>query len=399
MQELDDQQLLREFAETNSESAFATLVARHVDLVYSTAVRFSGNPHRAEEITQAVFIILARKAGSLRRREVLSGWLYQTARLTAANVVKSEIRRQGREQEAYMQSTLNEPTAAAWEEIAPLLDDAMGRLGETDRNAVVMRYFENKTAREVAAALRVTEAAAHKRVNRALEKLRDIFRKRGVRSTTAILAGTISAHSVSGAPVALAKSLTPMALAKGAAASTSTSTLTLIEGGLKAMAWTKAKTVIVVTAGLLLVAGMTVVATRQTATVFQMRLVLDAPAADSEPMRYVTHNQNQTYTSVLNVQKTVLLDETSLESAKASTDPLGQPVIGITFTKSGAKRFADVTQQNIHKRLAIIIGGQICEAPIIQMEISGGAATIGGSFTEREAKDLAKKLNESLGRK
>jgi uncharacterized protein (TIGR03435 family) len=261
MQELNDRQLLREFAETNSESAFATLVARHVDLVYSTAVRFSGNPHRAEEITQAVFIILARKAGSLRRREVLSGWLYHTARLTAANVVKGEIRRQGREQEAYMQSTLNEPTRAAWEEIAPLLDDAMGRLGETDRNAVVLRYFENKSAREVAAALQVTEAAAHKRVNRALEKLRNIFRKRGVRSTTAILAGSISAHSVSVAPAALAKSLTPIALAKGATASTST--LTLIKGALKIMAWTKAKTAIVVGVGILLATGTTTVAIRE----------------------------------------------------------------------------------------------------------------------------------------
>jgi hypothetical protein len=103
MPELDDQQLLREFAATNSEAAFATLVARHVNLVYSSTLRFGGNPHRAEEVTQAVFILLARKAGSLGGKTVLSGWLYQTARLTAANVVKSEIRRQRREQEAYMQ--------------------------------------------------------------------------------------------------------------------------------------------------------------------------------------------------------------------------------------------------------------------------------------------------------
>ena len=261
MAEQDDQQLLREFAETNSESAFATLVARYVNLVYSTALRFSGNPDRAEEITQAVFIILARKAGSLRSNVVLSGWLYQAARLTAANVVKGEIRRQHREQEAYMQSSLNEPTSAAWEEIAPLLDDAMGRLGETDRNAVVLRFFENKSAREVATALQLTEAAAHKRVNRALEKLRDIFRKRGVRSTTAILAGSISAHSVSVAPMALAKSLTPVALAKGAGASTST--LTLIKGALKVMAWTKAKTAIVVGVGILIATGTTTVAIKE----------------------------------------------------------------------------------------------------------------------------------------
>ena len=92
MTELDDHELLAEFARNESEAAFAALIARYVNLVYSAALRFTGNPHHAEEITQAVFIVLARKAGSLRRGAVLSGWLYQTARLTAANFVKSEIR-------------------------------------------------------------------------------------------------------------------------------------------------------------------------------------------------------------------------------------------------------------------------------------------------------------------
>ena len=254
MPELDDQQLLREFAETNSETAFATLVARHVNLVYSAALRFCGNPHRAEEVTQAVFIILARKAGSLGKKIVLSGWLYQTARLTAANVVKCEIRRQRREQEAYMQSTLNEPDlSAAWEQIAPLLDDAMGRLGETDRNAVVLRFFENKSAREVAAALQLTEAATHKRMNRALDKLRKIFAKRGVDSTATVVGETISTNSVQAAPVALAKTISAVAIAKGAAAGGST--LALVKGALKIMAWTKMKTAVVVGAAVLLAAG------------------------------------------------------------------------------------------------------------------------------------------------
>ena len=147
MPELNDHELLAEFARSESETAFATLVARHVNLVYSAALRFSGNPDSAKEISQAVFIIMARKAGKLSSRIVLSGWLYQTARLTAANWVKSETRRQQREQEAYMQSTSNETgwsrqgEADAWQDVAPLLDEAMGHLGETDRNAVVLRYF------------------------------------------------------------------------------------------------------------------------------------------------------------------------------------------------------------------------------------------------------------------
>src|ERR1017187_6875008 len=145
MIEVDDYELLAQYAGTESEAAFATLVARYVNLVHSAALRFTGNGHYAQEITQAVFVILARKAGRLRRGTVLSGWLYQAARLTAANFVKGEIRRQRREQEVYMQSTLTEPDSAAWEQIAPLLDEAMGRLGETDRHAIVLRVFENKT--------------------------------------------------------------------------------------------------------------------------------------------------------------------------------------------------------------------------------------------------------------
>src|SRR5664279_30051 len=124
MTELDDHELLAEFVRTKSEVAFAVLAARYVNLVYSAVLRFTGNPHHAEEIAQAVFIVLARKAGSLRRGTVLSGWLYQTARLTAANFVKGEIRRQRREQEAYMQSTLVGADSAAWAQIAPKLDEA-----------------------------------------------------------------------------------------------------------------------------------------------------------------------------------------------------------------------------------------------------------------------------------
>ena len=220
----DDHELLAQYARSESDAAFATLVARYVNLVYSAALRFTGNPHHAEEITQAVFINLARKAGNLGRGVVLSGWLYQTARLTAGNFVKGEIRRQRREQQAYMQSTLTEPESAAWEQIAPLLEEAMGRLGETDRNAVVLRFFENKTAREVAATLKINEAAAHKRVNRALDKLRKIFSKRGVTLTATVIAGAVAANSVQAAPAGVAAAVTAAA-AKGAAISAITVTV------------------------------------------------------------------------------------------------------------------------------------------------------------------------------
>jgi hypothetical protein len=157
-----------------------------------------------------------------------------------------------------MQSTPEETTPdSVWLELAPLLDEAMARLGTTDRNAMVLRYFENKTLSEVGAALGIEERTAQKRVSRALEKLRRFFTKRGVSSATAIIAGTISAHSIQAAPMALTKSVTAVAVAKGAAASIST--LTLIKGALKIMAWTKAKMAMAAGACVLLAAGTTTI--------------------------------------------------------------------------------------------------------------------------------------------
>ena len=243
MQEWDDIALLREYAERNSEEAFATLVRRHVDRVYSVALRHTGNPHQAEEITQAVFVILAKKAPRLRRGVILAGWLYQTTRLTAVTVTRSQLRRTLREQEAYMQTASNENETEVWTEIKPLLDGALADLNDLDRNAVVLRFFYGKSLREIGTALGGSEDSARMRVNRAIDRLRKYFLKRGVTSTAATIAGAISANSVQAAPMTLAKMATAIALAKGAA--TSASTLTIVKGALKVMAWTKAKVAIV----------------------------------------------------------------------------------------------------------------------------------------------------------
>ena len=243
MQELDDIALLRQYTEQNSEEAFAALVSRHVNKVYSVALRHTRNPHQAEEITHAVFVILAKKSGQLGKKVVLSGWLYETSRLTAVTFIRSEIRRARREQQAHMQNLLNEADTDVWPKIAPLLDAAMAGLSETDRHAIVLRFFDGKNMKEVGTALGASEDAAKMRVNRAVEKLQKFFRKRGIASTTAILTAAISANSVQAAPVTLAKTVTAVAIAKGATASAST--LTFIKGALNIMAWTNAKTAIV----------------------------------------------------------------------------------------------------------------------------------------------------------
>jgi RNA polymerase sigma factor (sigma-70 family) len=213
MAELTDRELLADFARTGAEHAFAALVRRHINLVYSTARRFTGDDTLAADITQAVFILLARKAGGISSRVVLTGWLYQAARLMAANALKQKIRRENREQEAFMQSTLNQNgTDAAWKQIAPILDDAMGALRETDRNAVLLRYFQDKPLAEVGAALGVSEDAARVRVNRALDKLRGLLTKKGVTLGAMAIAGAVTANSVAAAPAVLATTVTTAAL-------------------------------------------------------------------------------------------------------------------------------------------------------------------------------------------
>lgn len=255
----DDLVLLREYARNNSEQAFAALVSRYVNLVYSAALRQVRDSDLAAEVTQAVFIILARKAHALGDKTILAGWFCRTARYASANALTVQRRRQRREQEAFMQSQLEQPDvphpsrAETWTEIAPLLDAAMARLSQKDYDALVLRFFENKELVEVGAALGASEQAARVRVRRALEKLHRYFRQRGIGSTTDFLAREMSANFVQAAPVVLAKSVTGAVMAKGAA---SASTAAVIQGTMKIMAWTKTK-IAIVAGGCALLAGTT----------------------------------------------------------------------------------------------------------------------------------------------
>lgn len=260
----NDMTLLWEYLDRNSETAFAELVNRHINLIYSVALRYTGNSHDAQDVTQAVFVILARKAPTLRQRTNLTGWLYETTRFTCGLVLRTRFRQKAREQEAYLQATLNDPeNGTQWRQLAPLLEEAMSRLSEKDRTLVALRFFENRSLAETAAALGIREWAARKRAQRAMEKLQKFFLKRGIASSTSVLAGVISVNSVQAAPTALAKSVTAVAIAKGAAVSGPS--LTLIKGALKIMAWTKAKTAIVIGAGLLLTAGTATITVKEIA--------------------------------------------------------------------------------------------------------------------------------------
>src|SRR5882757_6710793 len=146
MPDANDMDLVRQFARDNSEIAFTELVRRHINLVYSVARRCTGNDGDAHDVTQAVFIILARKAADLREKTLLTSWLYETTRFTAARLLRTNARRHAREQEAFMQSTLNETeTTNVWTQLAPHLETAMGKLNAADRALFILRFYENKS--------------------------------------------------------------------------------------------------------------------------------------------------------------------------------------------------------------------------------------------------------------
>src|ERR1039458_8356004 len=203
-----DSELLRQFAKTHAEDAFAELVNRHVNLVYSAALRqVSGDAHSAQDVAQTVFTDLARKADSLTQRESLTGWLYTSAHFAAAKIVRTENRRRDREEKFMREPTHETAPEADWETLRPLLDDTMHELKEPDREAILLRYFENRAFAEVGAKLGLNENAARMCVERALEKLRGTLTKHGVTTATA-LASVISANAVQIAPAGLATTLT-----------------------------------------------------------------------------------------------------------------------------------------------------------------------------------------------
>ena len=187
-----DADLLSRFAATNSEAAFAELVQRHVNLVYSAALRqVNGDAHLAQDVAQTVFTDLARKAGSLANRDSLTGWLYTSAHFAAAKIIRGEHRRRDREEKFMREPIAETAPELDWEQLRPTLDDAMHELKEADREAILLRYFENRPFAEVGAKLGLNENAARMRVERALEKLRAALTQRGV-TTAADSVGAVA---------------------------------------------------------------------------------------------------------------------------------------------------------------------------------------------------------------
>lgn len=228
---LNDTELLRRYAADGSESAFSELVRRHIDLVYSAALRMvDGDAALAEDVTQAVFTDLARKAPRLLRHTSLVGWLYTSTRYLARNARRTEQRRRWREQKAYQMNELlhSDEPSLDWHQLRPVLDDAMHALNDRDREAVLLRYFERRPLAEVGDRLGVSESAARMRVDRALDKLRLALAKRGVTSTSSALALALSKQAVGAAPAAFAIGVSNAAIAAAASGGFATNLINLM---------------------------------------------------------------------------------------------------------------------------------------------------------------------------
>jgi RNA polymerase sigma factor (sigma-70 family) len=301
-------ELLRRYALDRSESAFTELVRQHIDLVYSAALRqVNGDNAAAQDVTQAVFTDLARKAPRLVSHTSLTGWLYTSARFEAAKARRAELRRHLREQESHAMNQLlqTSETEILWQEMRPALDDVMHQLNDADREALLLRYFERKPLAEVGARLGLSENAARMRIERALEKTRALLSKRGITSTAAALAIALTERAVAAAPAALVSQVSRAALS---AVATSGVVAGLFPAALKWMAGAA----IVVTVGFM-------VWTRHISAPASAPSSL---AASGQTISTNTAQQNP----VATVAQTTVLDTTNKLSLHIVTADSGQPI-------------------------------------------------------------------------
>jgi RNA polymerase sigma factor (sigma-70 family) len=242
----EDSQLLAQYVQTRSESAFTEIVSRHIRLVYSAAVRLlGGNQNLAEDVVQIVFSDLARKAHRIPRGAVLSGWLYQHASFTSLKLLRTERRRSRREREAW--DMIGSSDENDWIRIVPIVDEILQKLASKDRDALLLRFFENQDFRAIGKTIGATQDAARKRVSRALEEVRRLLVQRGVTVSTAALGAYLSTNALAVVPSGLIASTASASVA--AAVSSAPSILNL----LNFMTMTKSKialVTIVVAAGI-----------------------------------------------------------------------------------------------------------------------------------------------------
>lgn len=243
-----DDRLLSQYVDSGNQVAFARLMRRHLDVVYAAALRQVHEPHLAEDVTQAVFVTLHRKAANLKPRTTLAGWLMTVTRYAAVDAMRKQRRLRQRERSAAKSEVISNPAVAEWDRVQPLLDAALARLNASQRDAVVLRFFEDQSYSQIGHTLGISEDAARNRVDRGLQKLRNVLGRQGMTISAATLASTITATAAT-APAQLVAGLSAVVAAPSATA------LSIAKGAITMMAWTKAKLIGVATTLVFLAAG------------------------------------------------------------------------------------------------------------------------------------------------
>jgi RNA polymerase sigma factor (sigma-70 family) len=345
----DDFELLRRYAQERDEGAFAQLVRRYVNLVFSAAMRRTHDRHLAEDITQAVFVILAKKASRVcTGGGAMSAWLLKCVRYASANAIKMETRRQRHEESAGLAGSgagagacSGNPTdVLIWQEIAAQLDDAVLKLPALDRRAVLLRYFEDRPIGQIAAALNVTEGAAKQRLSRAIDRLRRrLSRHHGAMMSqidAGALAGLLESHAVQAAPAGLGSAA--LAAATGGA---SAAGISIAKGAMTMMAWTKMKLAAALTAAIVIGGAGGVVAVKNSlaadkpASAAAQPLLTDAGLAVATPapaavQPLATEAAADEQVSIANAPPVVV--KTVPEAGTANVDP-SITEIKVTFSK------------------------------------------------------------------
>jgi RNA polymerase sigma factor (sigma-70 family) len=255
---MDDRQAIIDFAQTGSSQAFEHLVRRHIDAVYSTCRRQLRDAHLAEDATQAVFLILARKAGTLSADVVLSAWLFRTCRYACINARRALVRRQHHEQKAAAmrrETTESARLQSDWADVETVLDDAISRLPRADQSVLMLRYFEQREVEEIGARLRISPRAVRMRLSRAVARLRALLARKGVVIPAAALVTGLETLLVSTAPAAVFSSTITFATAAGSAATAASPAAVIAKGALTLMSQAQAKSAAVLFASVFVLAG------------------------------------------------------------------------------------------------------------------------------------------------
>jgi RNA polymerase sigma factor (sigma-70 family) len=242
---MDDLELLWEYARSGSHELFARVAQRYVDLIYSAALRQTRDPHVADDVVQAVLIILMHKAAKLKPGTILAGWLLKATRYASLDALKMSARRKRHEQEAARMrretQSISEPPTPPWDAVAPMIDHALLKLRTADRDAVVLRYLLGKSPEQIAWAMGITEEAARQRVSRALMRLRRILDRGGIRAPDDALANMLAANAVLPASALSASAAVKIAAPGSGALSAPPSVIA--RGATRAMDWARAKIV------------------------------------------------------------------------------------------------------------------------------------------------------------